>query len=123
MNLPASRASRAATATPARLVAARQAARQSPWGQRCLFRTAEEFYVLRAMGSIVLQFECALELAQLVQSELDGDCAASAVSRYCAARAGAHVDWRSGCRSRRERDRRRTEIDQCDALRGTEGVN
>src|SRR5208282_2047284 len=61
-----------------------------------LFRNTEGLDVLRAVGCAVPQFERALEPTPVVRSELDRDCAGSAVRRYRVAR--VRVEWRSGCR-------------------------
>src|ERR1700674_4366470 len=91
---------------------------------RCdgLFRTAEEFYVLRAVYGVVVDFESALVLAVFMRSELDRDRARSSVRRDCSAGICGHVEGRSGGRSGRQRYWRRTVVDDGDGLRGADGV-
>ena len=60
------------------------------------------------------EFERAVVLAAFMRRELDGDRASTAVRGECLARAGGHVERRSGCRRRREGNRRRTVINQRD---------
>src|ERR1700693_2896218 len=86
-----------------------------------LFRTAEEFYVLRAVYGVVVDFESALVLAVFMRCELDRDRARSSVRRDCSAGVCGHVERRSVCRSGRERDWRRTIIHDGNGVRRADG--